>query len=378
MVAKWSFSIVVICAVGFGGWSLVKRAGGIAGTGAEEQAETALVLLRDSIRQEVEAIGSVSSSAATEIKSEVSGRIQRLGVEDGQLVTNKQVLVELDRSELESEQEERVRTMKSIRLRLEKSERDFARQKDLHDKGFVTEKDFDDARTELALSQNELEIQEARLQTLREKLAKVTILAPHDGMVLDCDIRQGQVIAGANSVSEGTLLMKVADVGQMLVKTEINEVDVTQLEKGMSVLLEFDSIPDLQVEGVLDRISPSAKDKASVRVFPLEITCAAPDIRIKPGISANVTFTLAVAESVLGAGISTVFVEDGKHFVYVLNDAEFERREIEVGVSDDAYVEVKSGLLEGDEVALARPPEFIGERPEQGKPRRKKGGRHWH
>ncbi len=355
---KYLFGIIALCAVVLGGWYMFV---GRAATGnGEDNADVKLsaVELREQILETVRASGEVAPAVSTEVKAEVSGKISSLNVDDGDSVTNGQVLLELDRSELLSEEEEMLRMIESSRLRSDRAIRDFERQKGLHEKGFVTQKAFEDAQTDADLAQNDFEIQEARLQTLREKLSKTTIKAPHDGRVLDCDLTEGQVIVGANSVSQGSVLMKIADLNQLIVKIDINEVDVTRLTPGMTAQVTFDSVPDMELEGALDRISPSAKLRERLRVFPVEITCKADDVRIKPGISATVSLTLNEVTSVVGAVVSSVFTTDGETYVYRKTGDDFEKQIVETGINDAKFVEITSGLKVGDDVAMTRPPAF--------------------
>lgn len=357
--------ILLFAAVAVGGWKLFSAVHAARSNNGDASIETVAAEVRERIAEVIQANGEVAPATATEIKSEISGRIKSLWVEDGQAVTNGQVLLELDPSELESQEEELLRALESSRLRVTRAQRDFERQHELHEKGFVTNKDFDDARTDKELAENDLEIQEARLQTLREKLAKTSVLAPHDGRVIECDLSKGQVIVGADSIGGNNVLMKIADLSQLIVKTDINEVDVTRMVNGMPADVEFDSIPDLRLVGILEKISPSAIRRDNLRVFPIEISCEAANPRIKPGISANVHLTLSEVTDVVAVAISAVFSRDDERFVFVREGNTFARRVVEVGINDAEYVEIKSGLEEGTQVALTRPTDFLAERQEE-------------
>jgi RND family efflux transporter MFP subunit len=361
--------IAVVLLTVLTGWFLKKGRGEKNAEDAE--IETQVVELRERIVEEVRVTGEVAPALATEVKSEISGMIERLYVENGQTVTNGQVLLELDRSELLSQQEELERTIASYRLRAEQARRDFERQEQLFGKDFVTRKEFEDARTAKELADNELEVQDARLQTLREKLAKATIRAPHDGQVLECDLSERQVIVGANSFSQGSLLMKVADLGKLLIESDVNEVDVTRLTPGMPARISFDSVPDLALEGTVETITPSARRRDNVRVFPVEITCASDDPRIRPGISADIKLELSSVQSALGVNVSAVFSSNQTYYVFLKQGDGFVQREVETGINDTDFVQITSGLAEGDEVAAIRPPGFRGEDERDGRTNRK-------
>ena len=315
--------------------------------------------LRD-IEETMNATGEVTPARRTPVKSEVSGRIAKLHAALGDTVRQGHLLVELDRSELISQKEELLRAGEAAELRLEKSGRDFERMKGLHEQGFATDKDFQDAETEKRLAENNLEIERARLQTLEEKLTKTSIRAPQDGVVIVCDVEDGEVIVGANSAAQGTVIMEVADLTRLLIKADINEVDVVRLSNAAPVELTFDSVPGVTAPGSIRAISPAAKVNTSdgVRTFPVEIVCDSVDLRIRPGITANVTVPLSAVSQAVAVVVSAVFADGTNRVAFLKKDGDFEQVPVTVGINDAQFVEVKSGLAVGDEIALTRPPAF--------------------
>ena len=197
----------------------------------------------------VPATGEVLPLMSSVVKSEISGRIVEIFIEEGDTVTRGQKLIELDRTSLETRLREAQRNQEAERLRLERSERNFSRLEQLFEKEFVGEQEFLDAQTALKLSQINLEIAQARMEDAAEDLSKTTILAPHDGVVTRLDMVEGQVISGATSVSNGTDLLTVAQLNELYMEANINEVDVWKLNVGQLSSLRFDAIPDFEVEG---------------------------------------------------------------------------------------------------------------------------------
>ncbi|QQL44495.1 efflux RND transporter periplasmic adaptor subunit [Sulfuriroseicoccus oceanibius] len=313
---------------------------------------------RGDVVQTVSFVGTVQPVRLTEVKSEVSGRIINVAVEDGEAVEKGQLLLELDRTEIETEIEELRRQMVSNQLRKEQSERDEKRTAELYEKKFATDKEMEDAVTARKLAENELRIQEARLENLNDRLSKTRIHAPHGGVVLNLDVTEGEVMVGASSVSAGDVPMKIADLGQMLIEAEVSEVDLPRMEVGQAARITFPGMADLKLSGEVSSISPSAvADKAEV-VFPVKVVLRDTDERVKPGISSLVSIDVQEEQGALVIPVSALFRERNETFVFVDAGDEFELRKVEIGLSAKSKVVIKSGLEEGESVTLGIPAGF--------------------
>jgi HlyD family secretion protein len=320
--------------------------------------ETAPVEFRG-IEQIVHSTGEVAAAQATDIKCEISGRVAKLNVKPGDRVTAGQVLMVLDDAELKSEEQEAALRIEASRLRQSKAQMDYERKAQLSKEKFVMGKELEDAKTELDLATNAVDIDGARLQTLREKLVKSTIRAPHDGTVLNLKVREGVIVTGANTSGESTLLMQVANLSELQVQSEINEIDVIKISPGMETSVSFESVPGLVLGGIVNYVSPSALPKEkdrSIRVFAMTIMLHSTSEQVKPGITANVTISAAKNPHALAVSVAAVFTENNEPSVFVRNGDSFERRKVELGINDDAFVEIKQGVKEGEQVAMQHPP----------------------
>lgn len=359
---KKIITIVILIILAGVGWKAYDKFKAEQEAQSAPKVETTEAVIRD-IVENVKVTGEVTPLVSSEVKSEISGRIIKVYIESGQSVEKDQLLLELDKSELEAEAEAAKRSIESARLQAERSERDFKRNQELFEQGFINSKEFEDSKTDMQLAHNELEIQQARWQTIQEKIVKTVIRAPHAGIVINLGVTEGQVISGATSFSQGTVLMEIANLGTLLVQTDINEIDVARVYEGMEVEIRFDPIPDFSVKGKVVRISPSAQLKESVRVFPIDIIFTSDDKRIKPGMSSNVTITVDRAEGAVAVLVSGIFNEDGHKIVFLKKGADrYEKVPVTVGINNIDYAEVREGLKAGDIVALTRPPGFVKER----------------
>lgn len=348
--------LIVLALIGGGIYGLLKVLPEANGKQSSElRTDTAA---RRDLKSVVPATGEVLPLLSSVVKSEISGRITKILIEEGETVVRDQVLLELDRTSLETRLREAQRNLEAERLRVDKSERNHKRLQELYAKKFVGEKEYLDAQTDLSLAKLNLEIAQARLDDAAEDLSKTTISAPHDGVITRLDVVDGQVISGATSVSNGTDLLTIAQLNELYMEANINEVDVEKLNVGQAAFLRFDAIPNFEVEGTISVIAPSARKDGNVRVFPIEVIFEVADNRVRPGISATVEVPIESADNVVSVLLSGVFNRDGESFAFVQNGSSWERREVEVGINNLQHVEIRSGLEEGESVALSRPPEF--------------------
>lgn len=316
---------------------------------------------RRSIEEKVVTTGILRPASSSEVRSEVSGRIVKLFIREGEIVKVGQPLLELDQSQLRSDIQAAELAIELAKLDAEKLNADLRRQEQLRDSDLVTEKAYTDTRADAGKAEIEVRIQQAKLDRLKTELAKTTILAPIQGTVLDLAVREGMVITGASSVSEGTILMEIAELDRLIVESDINEIDVAKLKEGMDVLVTFDSKPDLKAEGQLSFIAPSATEQPNqannqnqARTFQIIASLKVTEGGVKPGMSANLSILVEQAEDALSLPISAIFMEDGEAYVYKENAPE-EQAPVELGISDARHIVIESGVEEGEVIMLERP-----------------------
>ena len=297
---------------------------------------------RVDIYEKITATGFVEPIVSTEIRSEINGKIARIFVEDGDIVKAGDLLVELDKTSLQSEESMANNEYNLQKLSLEQAERDFVRQEELMKKGFAIAKDYDDAQT--------------TVNKAKDNLSKTSIVAPQSGTVTDMDLTLGQVIVGAGSVNSGTLLMKVSSLENLYAEVKINEIEIEKIGNGKQPIISFESMKDLTYTGEVLSKSPYAKNENNTRVFPVKVGFKSSDGKVRPGISANVEFPVSRVSDVCAVMLSAVYADAAWQYVFVRNeDGSWRRQRVETGISDIRYVEIKRGLKEGDIIALSYP-----------------------
>ena len=353
---KFLKPLVILAVIGgltFAFWPKPKGAGRSAAAAAfEAKAEK-----RD-IRETVEAAGFVRAVIYSNIRAEVSGKLQKLFVETGDMVKKDQVLAELDPVLAKADEDEARRNVQLQKFTLERITRDLRRSEALREKGFVSERELLDARTAFEVAKLQGEIAQSRLDKASENVRKTVIRAPHAGQVSDCTIVEGQIVIGAQSINSGTLIMTISDTSVLRVDVNLNEFAATRVELGKDALVTFDSLPGLRKSGKITFMTPFGTADLKVpdlRVFPTQVSFAAGD-GVRPGISANVTVTVDSVKGCVAVPVSAVFVDGADRLVYVRGaDGEWEARKVKVGLSDAGWSQVKEGVEAGAAVSLVRP-----------------------
>lgn len=338
---------------------------GLFGNKREEKIPTARARTA-TISEEIIAVGRLRAVFSTELRSEINGRIVKILATDGDKVVRHQEILRLDQQDLLTQIQEVERTIEAAKLKAQRSRRDHERLVDLQKRGVVTLKDFEDSRITYSLSENDAAIAEARAANLRDKLAKTVIRAPHDGTLLLKDLTEGQVITGAAAQNGGTLLGDVADLSVLMVRTNINEIDVARLSVGNTARVRVDSMRSVIMAGSIKRIATSALESNvdRTRVFPVDVVIEETDERLRPGMSATVMFTLTRVEDTLAVPLSAVFsTAEGARYVFLRKGAGFVVHGVDTGIADTRRVQILSGLALNDEVAQTRPLVFEGELP---------------
>lgn len=331
---------------------------------------------RRDLQQAVVINGSITPVLSTEIRSEVSGRIARVLVQAGDEVAAGQALIELDQSTLQVQLDDARLGVSGARLRIERSRLEYERLKTLSSRALVTRKEFEEADIALRLAENEMSSQEARVRLLERSLEKGVISAPYAGRVLSLAARPGMIVTGADAGREGNTLLELADLSRLRVEAQINEIDVASLSLEMPVEITFESVPEAKAVGRITFIAPAAGRSASggaagqssggggggsaTRDFPLQISIDESHPRVRPGMTARVRIATAQVQQALSVEQKAVFNDhqSGEWFVFLRAAdpaAEPVKTPVEPGIRDINHVEIKTGLTEGDEIALERP-----------------------
>lgn len=318
----------------------------------------------------ITAAGEIGPADQVSVRPEINGKIAELPVDIGDAVKKGQLLCRLDDTDLQTEKVTQLSQVAGAKLQIEaatlqveKTDREFKRNDSLFKNKLVAQDIYDNARTDfqvaknsLQLAKNALERAESALKQVDDKLAKTRIEAPFDCTVLTRPVSLGQTVSGSGGFNSGTEILSVANLNDMIITAHINQADVTRMKNGQPVEVQVESVPGLKMKALVERIAPQAVIKNGIKGFSARIAIKELDPRVRPGMTSILSIPVASVENALSVPLSAVFTERGERYVYVKGDSEeYERRTVQIGISDLSFAEVQSGLQAGEVVALEQP-----------------------
>lgn len=322
----------------------------------------------DTLQQVVVATGKVEPRDEVLIKPQISGIISDVYKEAGEKVTAGEVIATVkvvpEMGQLSSA-ESRVSVAE---ISLSQTRREYDRTQALHAKGVLSDEEAEQSRTELAKAEEELRNARENLEIVKDgissrfkELSNTQIRSTITGMILDVPIKVGNSVIQANTFNDGTTIATVADMSNMLFRGNIDETDVGKLHEGMPVKLTIGALQNVELDALLEYVSPKATEENGVIMFEVKAAATIPDsIFVRAGYSANASIVIQRRAGVLTLPESTIEFEGDKTYVQVLTSPEgaeeqtFERREVKIGLSDGINIEITEGVTADDQIRGAR------------------------
>ncbi len=359
---------LVVVFLGFVGLGLVLAAR----DGKDKKNGIELVAVeRGAIVEKALAVGQIVPEQEIQVKSQISGIVKQCFAEVGDRVAEGQPLFAIVPDPTPLELTDAERKVQLAQVAFDKASADYSRVRPLFEEGIVAKNDFDVAHNANEEARIQLEAAKERLALTREgKIARAkgqagvdsVIRASASGTLLQRNVNPGDPVVPLTSYQAGTVLASLADMGKLVFKGTVDEIDVGKLSDGLPVRIQIGALPDAKVEGKLRRIAPKAKEKEGSTVFDVEadITTTGGTV-LRAGYSANANIIVREKRGVLLVPERLVTFNGDKASVEVPAAKPGEepvKREIKVGLSDGLKVEVVSGLSEGEKV-VQRPPKEI-------------------
>ncbi|NCC95121.1 MAG: efflux RND transporter periplasmic adaptor subunit, partial [Opitutae bacterium] len=254
-------------------------------------------LERGEIVQTVTANGALGAVQTVMVGSEVSGKIMELFADYNSTVTNGQVLAKLDASTYERQLDQAQAELESATASLKLAEANFRRAKELRELELVSQADFDQAEASLAQARASLRMREASLSKVQVDLEKTTIFSPMDGVVISRAVDVGQTVAA--SLNAPTLFTLAQDLRQMRIEAQISEADVGGVAEGQRVTFTVDAFPALTFTGTVSQVRFEPVTVQNVVNYMAIVDVENPDLKLRPGMTANAAVETARREHVL-------------------------------------------------------------------------------
>ncbi len=312
------------------------------------------------------ATGSVIPRHEVEIKSRVSGIVDAISVEPGQIIKEGDLIARIRLvPDMVSLSNARNRVTRA-EISFQSAKKDYDRNRALIADSLISqatlqqfETVFEDSRAELQGAQDNLELIEKGITRSAGAASNTLVRSTISGMVLEVPVEIGHSVIEANNFNDGTTLATIADMGDMIFQGRVDESEVGKLRPGMTLLLTIGAIEGHQLEAVLERIAPKGVEQDGAIQFEIRASVKPKEgVLIRANYSANADIVLDRRDNVLAINESLLQFEKDQKFVEVETAPQrFERREIQTGLSDGIQIEVVSGLAESDKVKAQAAPQ---------------------
>lgn len=351
-----------------------------------EEVETT-VAKRAEIVQKVNGTGKIQPNTEINISADVSAKITRLDVKEGDFVKKGQLLVELDRQRYLAQVQSQEASVRSAQAnaKLSKDNRDqaervFKRARELVGRKLVSQSELDSAQTEFQVGGSRYQaamdqVQQAigLLRQAQDDLSKTTIYAPMDGTISDLNKERGEIAIGSQFQED--VIMVVAQLGAMEALVNVDENDINSIKLGQKAEIEVDAVLGEKIVGSVSEIAssataPAAGSNVQKTEFEVKIAITSDTSKLRPGMTASADIITDTRAKALSVPIQSVTVrtpdqlkgKDGKsgkftagkdgfvEVVFVVDDGVAEARQVTTGIQSDDAIEIKTGLNEGSVV----------------------------
>jgi len=301
------------------------------------------------------ASGYVVAQREASVSSKGTGILVYLGVVEGDKVKKGQIIARLDDRDIVAQLDEAKSSLDLYKAQLKEIENNYNREKELFARGLSSQQALDQTETAYKSLQANIDIADARIRAAEVALENMIIRAPFDGTVLTKNAEVGEIVApfGASTTSRAAVVT-IADMNSLMVETDVSESNIQKIKQDVDCEIVLDANPGKTYQGYVFKIVPTAdRSKATVLV---KVGFKSYDDRVLPEMSAKVSFLAEQSneekdqEPVLTAPLSAVEDFEGRKIVYVVVDDKAVQKEITTGRLFGNYVEITSGLEEGEKI----------------------------
>lgn len=331
-------------------------------------------VMSGSISSTVTATGTIEPVTKVEVGTQVSGIIDKIYVDYNSEVKKGQVIAEMDRRNLTSQLTTAQSDLISAKSNLEYQESNFNRYKKLYEKGLISTNEYESANLSYIQAKESYRGRQESVRTAQQNLAYATITSPIDGVILSKAVEEGQTVAAGFSTP--TLFTIAQDLTDMRVIADIDEADIGMVKEGQRVNFTVDAFPDDTFEGKVTQVRQEATTTSNVVTYEVVISAPNKDLKLMPGLTANVTIYTQEKENVTYVPTKAVRLNpteealekggqiidcEGKDKVWVKEGKNLKAIPVKVGLNTGSQIEILSGISAGTEIVS----EIITATPEQ-------------
>lgn len=315
-----------------------------------------------SIKNSVTATGSVEPVTSVTVGTQVSGIISRLYVDYNTVVKKGQIIAELDKTNLISELNTAKANLSSAQSSLNYESANYKRYATLFKKGLVSADEYESAKLNYEKAKDQVAQSREMVQKAQTNLSYAIITSPIDGVVISKSVEEGQTVAASYATPELFTIAK--DLKDMQVVANVDEADIGDVKEGERVSFTVDAYPNDTFEGVVKQVRQEATTTNNVVTYEVVISAPNSELKLKPGLTANVTIYTAERQNVLCVStkalrftptqdlIKGCKIVDckGKNKVWTREGNTFKAHAVQIGMSDGIHTEILSGVSKGLEI----------------------------
>ena len=311
----------------------------------------------------VTATGTIEPVTSVDVGTQVSGIVSKLYVDYNSTVKAGQVIAELDRTNLISDLSSAKANLTSAESSLAYQKANYERYKNLYEKGLISANDYEQARLSYVQAQQTVNTQRNNVKRAETNLGYATITSPIDGVVLSKEVEEGQTVA--SSFNTPTLFKIAKDLTDMRVIAKVDEADIGEVTEGQRVTFTVDAFPNDSFSGTVTQVRQQATTESNVVTYEVVIGAPNEDLKLKPGLTANVTIytmelkdVLAIPSKALHFKPSEAMLNDGETItdceaakkVWTKEGPNIKALAVETGITNGMVTEVISGLKVGTKI----------------------------
>lgn len=316
------------------------------------------------IMNSITATGTIEPVTSVTVGTQVSGIVSKLYVDYNSVVKKGQVIAELDKTNLMSQLNSAKTQLAMAQSQLNYQTTNFNRYKNLYQKGLVAADDFDNAKLSYTQAKEQVASAKEEVQRAQTNLGYATITSPIDGIVLSKSVEEGQTVAASFSTPE--LFTIAQDLTNMQVVANVDEADIGDVKEGERVSFTVDAYPDDTFEGTVKQVRQEATTTNNVVTYEVVISAPNADLKLKPGLTANVTIYTAERKGVLSVpskalrftpqketiGKMKIVDQTGnaKNKVWSIEGNSIVAHKVNIGMTDGTNTQILNGISAGIKV----------------------------
>lgn len=315
------------------------------------------------IMNSITATGTIEPVTSVTVGTQVSGIVSKLFVDYNSVVKKGQVIAELDKTNLMSQLNTAKTQLATAQSQLNYQTANYKRYKTLFEKGLVAADDFDNAKLSYTQAKEQVASAKEEVQRAQTNLGYATITSPIDGVVLSKSVEEGQTVAASFSTPE--LFTIAQDLTNMQVVADVDEADIGDVKEGERVTFTVDAYPDDTFKGEVKQVRQEATTTNNVVTYEVVISAPNADLKLKPGLTANVTIYTAERKGVLSVPskalrftpqketvgkMKIVDVANAKNKVWTIEGNSIVAHKVNIGMTDGTNTQIVGGIAEGAKV----------------------------